>query len=136
MEKGYKCKSCKLFPAIRSGNATHIFGKDVVKSLTDHPTRLSQRHEAPKKRQNVAKQDEGMYNQFEDSNQNEQKSGKSNYIFYFYLLRMYPHNEDTSAINDMKIILTQRNNDNAKATVTVTTTKTTTTSKDKNYITF
>ena len=49
---------------------------------------------------------------------------------------MYPHNEDTSAINDMTIILTQRNKDNARTMVTVTTKKTTTTSKDNNYITF
>ena len=61
---------------------------------------------------------------------------QSNYIFYFYLLRMYPHNEDTSAISDMTIILNQRNNDNTRTTVTVTTTKTTTTSKDNNHSTF
>ena len=49
LEKGYKCKNCKLFPAIGSGNATHKFGNDVVKSLTNHPRRLSQRHEEAKK---------------------------------------------------------------------------------------
>ena len=64
LEKGYKCKNCKLFPAIGSGNTTHKFGNDVVESLTNHPRRLSQRHEEPKKHQNVAKQDEGMCNQF------------------------------------------------------------------------
>ena len=42
---------------------------------------------------------------------------------------MYPHNEDTSAINDIAIILNQRNNNNTVTTVTVTTTKIITTSK-------
>ena len=37
LQKRYKCKNCELFPAIRSGNATHKFGKDAVKSLTNHP---------------------------------------------------------------------------------------------------
>ena len=42
LEKGYKYKNCKLFPAIGSGNATRKFGKDPVKSLTDHPRGLLQ----------------------------------------------------------------------------------------------
>ena len=37
LEKRYKWKNCELFPAIRSGNASHKFGKDAVKSLTNHP---------------------------------------------------------------------------------------------------
>ena len=132
LEKGYKYKNCKLFPAIGSGNATHKFGKDAVKSVTDHPRRLLQRHEESKKHQNSSKEYEGMYKHFEDSNQNEQTSAKSNYIFYFYFLRMCSHNEDTSAINDMKIILNQCNNNNIVTTITVTITK----SKDNNHITF
>ena len=37
LKNGCKSKNCELFPAIGSRNATHKFGKDVVKSLTDHP---------------------------------------------------------------------------------------------------
>ena len=42
LEKGYKCKNCELFPAIRSRNAKHKFGNDAVKSLTEHPRWLLQ----------------------------------------------------------------------------------------------
>ena len=62
--KRYKCKDCELFPAIGSGNATHKFGKDTVKSLTNHPRRLLQQHAESKKHQNASKEYEGMYNHF------------------------------------------------------------------------
>ena len=64
LEKGYKCKNCELSPAIGGGNATHRFETDAVKSLTDHPRRLLQRHAESKKHQNASKEYEGMYNYF------------------------------------------------------------------------
>ena len=62
LEKGYKCKNCELFPAVSSGNAAHKFGSEAVKSLTNHPRRLLQRHAQSKKHQNASKEYEGMYN--------------------------------------------------------------------------
>ena len=62
LEKGYKCKNCELFPVVGSGNAAHKFGSEAVKSLTDHPRRLLQRHAESKKHQNASKEYEGMYN--------------------------------------------------------------------------
>ena len=56
LEKGFKCKSFKLFPAIGSRNATHKFGKDAVKSLTDHPRHLLHQHAESKKHQNASKE--------------------------------------------------------------------------------
>ena len=64
LEKGYKCKNCELFPAIRSRNAKHKFGNDAVKSLTEHPRWLLQRHAESKKHQNASNEYEGMYNHF------------------------------------------------------------------------
>ena len=64
LEKGYKFKNCELFPAIRSGNATHKFGKDAVKSLTDHPRRLLQQHEESKTHRNASKEYGSMYSHF------------------------------------------------------------------------
>ena len=61
VEKGYKCKYCELFPAAGSGNSKHKFGKETVKSLTDHPHRFLESHKYSSKHQNSVKEYEGIF---------------------------------------------------------------------------
>ena len=56
VERGYKCKYCELFPAMRSGNKKHKFGKEAVKSLTDYPHHISETHKCLSKHQKSVKE--------------------------------------------------------------------------------
>ena len=61
VEKGYKCKYCELFPAVGSSNLKHKFGKEAVKSLTDHLHHFLESHKCSSKHQNSVKEYEGIY---------------------------------------------------------------------------
>ena len=61
VEKEYKCKYGELFPAVGSGNSKHKFGKEAVKSLTDHPHRFLESHKCSSKQQNSVKEYGGIY---------------------------------------------------------------------------
>lgn len=63
VKKGYKCKTCELFPPLgtTSGQSRLKFGQVAVKNLTDHPTRYLRirGHEKSHKHQNAITQYEG-----------------------------------------------------------------------------
>lgn len=63
VKKGYKCKTCELFPPLgtTSGQSRLKFGQEAVKNLTDHPTRYLRirGHEKSHKHQNAITQYEG-----------------------------------------------------------------------------
>ena len=61
VEKVYKCKYCELFPVVGSGNSKHKFGKEAVKSQTDHPLRFLESHKCSSKHQNSVKEYKGIY---------------------------------------------------------------------------
>jgi hypothetical protein len=64
VEKGYKCKTCELFPPLgtTSGQSRLKFGQEAVKNLTGHPTRYLRGHEKSHKHQNAITQYEGISN--------------------------------------------------------------------------
>ena len=60
VDKGYKCKTCEMFPSIGlGGHSQNKFGKTAVKSLTDHPQRLLRGHEASNKHMQATRELEG-----------------------------------------------------------------------------
>ena len=64
VEKGYKCKTCELFPPLgtTSGQSRLKFGQEAVKNLTDHPTHYFRGHGKSHKHQNAIEQYEGISN--------------------------------------------------------------------------
>ena len=61
VEKGYKCKTCEMFPSmvLAGGHSRDKFSKEAVKNLTDHPMRYLRGHQESEKHKKAIAQYEG-----------------------------------------------------------------------------
>ena len=60
LDKGYKCKTCEMFPPLDAAGPNKFkFGQQAVK-LTDHPTHNLKVHQQSKKHESATKQYKGI----------------------------------------------------------------------------